>query len=230
MHERRAHGSGPSFVLTPERNVSFAGLRGCGSLKSTKEDPSFRLSERGELDFCLIPPAEAGRSSSSTCCLRSRRASLCRRSSRGVGGGGVRSAGSCQGSETDIRVRLDAYRWRAGIITWRGRGVEGDDLGSQCSLNVALRSVSRWERTMLTGFLVRPCCPHCEALLVEEKVATRRHGGRPESRARRRHAASEQPTGVLAQEGALTSERVALSPGPSLPAIVSHPQRLDRRC
>lgn len=106
---------------------------------------------------------------------------------------------------------------------WRA----GDDLGPQCSLNVALRSVSRWERTVLTGFLVRPCCPHCEALLVEEKkVATRRHGGRPESRARRRHAAD----GGLAQEGALTSERVALSPRPSLPAIVSYPKRLDRRC
>lgn len=82
VHERRAHGSGPSFVLTPERNVSFAGLRGFGSLESTKDDPSFRPSERGELNFCLIPPAEAGRSSSSTCFLRSRRASLCWRSSR----------------------------------------------------------------------------------------------------------------------------------------------------
>lgn len=43
-------------------------------------------------------------------------------SAGGAAGGGNRSAGSCQGSETDVRVRLDAYRCRAGIITWRRGG------------------------------------------------------------------------------------------------------------
>lgn len=223
MHERRAHGSGPSFVLTPERNVSFAGLRGGGSLESTKDDPSFRPSERGELNFCLIPPAEAGRSSSSTCFLRSRRVSLCWRSSR-RGGSFRRKLSRKRNRRSRAFRRVSMARGDHHMEGWGA----GDDLGPQCSLNAALRSVSRWERAVLTGFLVRPRCPHCEALLVEEKkVATRRPAGESCEEATRSLGAAD---GGLAQEGALTSERVALSPGPSLPAIVSYPQRLDRRC
>lgn len=187
-------------MFTPERNVSFAGLSGCGSLESTKDDPSFRPSERGELNFCLIPPAEAGRSSSSTCFLRSRRASLCWRSSRrGAGGGSFhRKLSRKRNRRSRAFRRVSMARWDHHMERVGDEGGGVDDLGPQCSLNVALRSVGRRETDSadwLSGST--PAVRTAQALLVEEKkVAKRRHGGRPESRARRRHAASEQPTEV----------------------------------
>lgn len=100
-----------TFALTPGRNVWRQRAQ---PGKTRKTIPVFRAVRGKETGSSVIsveshPPRPAGRSSSSSCFLRRRAASLNWRSSC-RGGGGGRSAESCQGNETrlDLRSRLSA--------------------------------------------------------------------------------------------------------------------------